>query len=91
MSNNWKPYVASMNAKTYVLPAGWDSRDTVAAQLECSTDRVRVVLAPAIKAGEVETKQFPVWDRITKRVVSTTAYRRRVVKITKPATKPAKK
>lgn len=84
MSNNWKPYVASMNAKTYVLPQGWDSREAVAAQLECSTDRVRVVLAPAIKAGEVEVKQFPVWDKITKRVVNTTAYRRRVANIQQP-------
>ena len=77
MSNNWKPYVASMNAKTYVLPQGWDSREVVATQLECSTDRVRTVLAPAIKAGEVEVKVFQVWDKVVRRVVPTTAYRRK--------------
>lgn len=77
MSTNWKQIVSTNNAKTFVLPEGWDSRETVAATLECSTDRVRILLAPAIKAGEVEVKIFPVWDKITRRNVQTTAYRRR--------------
>lgn len=77
MSTNWKQLVATNNAKTFVLPEGWDSRETVATQLECSAERVRILLAPAIKAGEVEVKMFPVWDKNLRRVVQTTAYRRR--------------
>ena len=76
MSTNWKSIVASNNAKTYVLPDGWDTREKVAEQLECSIDRVRVLMAPAIKTGSVETKVFPVWDKVTERVVRVTAYRK---------------
>ena len=76
MSTNWKSIVSKNNAKTYVLPEGWDSREAVATQLECSTDRVRVLMVPAIKGGAVETKVFPVWDAVTERVVRVIAYRR---------------
>lgn len=72
---NWKNHVEKISARNFVLPAGWDSREKVADQLECSPERVRVVLAPAIKAGEIEQAVFPVWDPIVKRVVRTTAYR----------------
>jgi hypothetical protein len=74
---NWKSLVEAQNRKTYVLPAGWDSRDKVAEQLECSVDNVRVLLGPAIRAKTVEVAQFPVWDEITKKVVRVTAYKRR--------------
>lgn len=76
---NWKLLVEAQNRKTYVLPEGWDSRDKVAEQLECSVDNVRVLLGPAIRAKTVEVAQFPVWDDITKKVQRVTAYRRRVV------------
>jgi hypothetical protein len=74
---NWKSLVEAQNRKTYVLPQGWDSRDKIAEQLECSPDNVRVLLAPAIRAKTVEVQQFPVWDDITKKVLRVTAYRRR--------------
>lgn len=73
---NWKSYVEKTQAKTYVLPPGWDSRDKVAVDLDCSEDNVRRLLAPAIKSGEVEMQIYPVWDEMTKRIVRTTAYRR---------------
>lgn len=73
---NWKQLVESQNRKTYVLPAGWDSRDKIAEQLECSVDNVRVLLGPAIRAKSVEMNQFPVWDEVTKKVIRVTAYRR---------------
>lgn len=76
MSTNWKSFVETSHAKTYVLPTGWDSRDDIAEQLECSADRVRCLLAPALKAGTVETNVFPVWDEVTKKVVRVTAYRK---------------
>ncbi len=75
---NWKALVEAQNKKTYVLPQGWDSRDKVAEQLECSVDNVRVLLGPAIRNKTVEVQQFPVWDDVTKKVIRITAYRRRI-------------
>lgn len=74
---NWKQLVEAQNRRTYVLPLGWDSRDKIAEQLECSVDNVRVLLGPAIRAKSVEVSVFPVWDEVTKKVVRVTAYRRR--------------
>ena len=76
---NWKQLVEAQNRKTYILPTGWDSREEVAEQLNCSVDNVRVLLAPSIRAKTVETQQFPVWDEVTKKVVRVIAYRRRPV------------
>ena len=74
---NWKTLVENQNAKSYVLPAGWDSRETIAEQLECSPDRVRVLLSPGLKSGTIETAIFPVWCGVTKRVLRMTAFRRK--------------
>lgn len=82
---NWKNHVETQSAKLYVLPQGWDSKEKIADQLECSIDRVRVQLAPGIKAGLIETNVFPVWDKTTKRVVRVTAYREKPVKAAKIA------
>lgn len=59
---NWKNEVNKMNAAAYGWPKGWASREEIAEQLECSPERVREVLAPGIKAGSIETKEFKVWD-----------------------------
>lgn len=74
--NNWPSFVNNDSAKRFVLPEGWDSRDTVAKSLECSPDRVRTILAPAIREGSVLTKQFKVWDRANKRPIQVTAYKK---------------
>lgn len=76
---NWKQLVEAQNRRTYVLPPGWDSRDKIAEQLECSVDNVRVLLGPAIRAKSVEVSVFPVWDEVTKKVVRVTAYRKRAI------------
>ncbi len=72
---NWKSYVEKKNAKTFVLPEGWDSREDVATQLDCSTDKVDDHLRPALKSGEVIKQQFKVWNDEQKRLVFITAYR----------------
>lgn len=71
---NWKTLVEKENARTFVLPKGWDSRDTIAAQLDCSPERVRDHLRPALKSGKVKEQQFKVWDPNLKRNVMVTAY-----------------
>ena len=73
---NWKSFVEESHAKTYRLPQGWDSRETIADQLDCAIDSVRRLLAPAIKAGTIESGMFPVWDDISKKVIRVTAYRK---------------
>jgi hypothetical protein len=80
---NWKNFVEESHAKAFKLPQGWDSRDDIAEQLDCNPDRVRSLLAPALKAGTIETGVFPIWDDITKKIVRVTAYR-------KATPKPAK-
>ncbi len=76
MSTNWKSFVETTQAKAYVLPEGWDTRETIADQLACSSDNVRKLLAPAIKTGVVEFKQMPIWDKVTRKVKSVACYRR---------------
>lgn len=71
---NWKTLAEKENAKTYVLPEGWDSRDTVAAQLDCSPEKVDDHLRPALKSGKVVKQQHRVWDAGLKRVITVTAY-----------------
>lgn len=77
---NWKNFVEESHAKAYKLQPGWDSRDTIAEQLDCSADSVRRLLAPAIKAGTIEVGTFPVWDDVTKKIMRVTAYRKTVAK-----------
>ena len=91
MKTNWKTVVEKQNKKTYQWPEGWDTREEVAEQLECSTDRVGQVLAPGIRAGEIEVQAFPVWDDLLKRVVRVTGYRRRAPKEAKPVVAVAPK
>jgi L-amino acid N-acyltransferase YncA len=84
---NWKKIVSSANARRYKWPSGWETRDKIAEQLDCSPERVADVLAPAIKAGEIERAVFPVWDAENHRKVLVTGYREAV----KPAAAPAKR
>jgi hypothetical protein len=72
---NWKKIVSSSNAKQYRWPTGWQTREQVAEDLECSRDRVAEILAPAIEQGLIERKQFPVWDLATHRKIMITGYR----------------
>jgi len=58
----WRTLINKTNASTFKWPEGWDTRERVAEQLECSPDRVREVLAPAIRAGAVEVRDFKVWE-----------------------------
>lgn len=74
MATNWLALTEKENAKAYVLPRGWDSRDDVAAQLDCAPEKVDDHLRPAIKSGKVHKDTFKVWDSRLKRCVMTIAY-----------------
>jgi hypothetical protein len=72
---NWNKIVESHNRQNFKWPTGWDSRETVAEQLECSPERVTEQLSGAIKNGEVEKKLITYWDDALKRKVSSFGYR----------------
>ena len=71
---NWKSLVEKQNAETFVLPEGWDSREDIAEQLECSPDRVDDNLRPGIKSGRFIKQSFKVWNATLKRNVMVIAY-----------------
>lgn len=82
-STDWLKIVHKEQAKLYVLPEGWDTKETVAIKLGCQPERVRTLLEPAIKNKVVETQQFRVYDKETHRVTPVTAYRQVPAKPTK--------
>jgi len=72
MKNNWKKTIDTLNAERFTIPEGWDTRDQVAASLECAPDRVSDILKPGIASGDIERKEFSVWNpgrRMTEKVV----------------------
>ena len=72
MKNNWKKTIDQINAERFTVPPGWDTKDKVAADLECAPDRVSDILKPGIASGEIERKEFSVWNagrRMTEKVV----------------------
>lgn len=71
---NWKTLVEKQNAETFVLPDGWDSREDIAEQLECSPDRVDDSLRPGLKSGRFIKQSFKVWNATLKRNVMVIAY-----------------
>jgi hypothetical protein len=72
---NWKKYIQDLKAKTHVLPPGWYPREVVAEENGSSAEGLLRDLKPAIKSGDVEVRQFRVWDPETERIVVVTALR----------------
>lgn len=72
---NWKRHVEQQNEKTYVLPEGWDSREKIAEELQCSPEKVSDHLRPSLASGVVEKGVFKVWDSRLGRTQLVTAYR----------------
>ena len=83
----WKKLIHKQNSRHYAWPASWDPAEVIAEQLECSPERVREHLSPSIRAGEVEVKQFTVWDSETERKIVKTGYRIAGAKSQAPVTK----
>lgn len=70
--NNWTKTVAAINREKYTVPEGWDTREKVAADLQCAPDRVADLLKPGLQSGQIERNTFGVWDdarRLTTQVV----------------------
>ena len=75
MNTNWGKLLEDHKAKTKVLPAGWDSLEAIAASQDVTAENTRVQMSMLVKAKKAEMGQFPVWDKVTKRVLRVTAYR----------------
>lgn len=73
--NPWQKLVVKHKVAKNVVPQGWLTREQVASQLDCSEDRVNSVLKDALKAGDVETQGFPVYDKLKKKVTTVPCYR----------------
>lgn len=68
---NWQKAVEKINIQKYSIPAGWDTKDKIAMELQCSPERVHDLLKGGLASGAFEMQEFPVWDvkrRITVRV-----------------------
>ena len=59
---NWNKIVEAHNKEHYKWPSGWDTRETIAEQLECSPERVAEQLSSSIKGGQVEKKAITYWN-----------------------------
>ena len=73
--NNWTKTVTEINRKRYTIPDGWDTKEKIAADLQCSPDRVADLLKPGIQTGEIERQEFSVWDEKRRLTTRITCYR----------------
>lgn len=72
---NWLSTISQINAKRYVVPHGWDTKEAVAESLQCDPSRVADLMKPGIDSGEIERQVFPVWDASRRMAVQTVCYR----------------
>jgi hypothetical protein len=75
MSNNWLKTVNRINRDRFQIPEGWDTKEQVAANLQCDPSKVADILKPGIASGDIERKEFPTWDEKRRMSVRVTCYR----------------
>lgn len=73
--NNWTKAVNEVNRELYTIPEGWETREQVAASLQCAPDRVSDLLKPGLAAGKFEARQFSIWEEKRRMAVKVTCYR----------------
>ena len=71
----WKKAVETVNAERFVIPDGWDTKEQIAQELQCSVDRVSDLLKPGLASGAFEAQDFQVWDAKRRMSVKTRCYR----------------
>lgn len=93
MATNWKQTVNRINNERYRVPEGWETREQVAASLQCDPARVNDILKPGIASGDIERQEFPVWNSDRRMTTRVACYRLRPAGAAKAAEKdvPAKK
>ena len=84
MKTNWKKKVDEINRRRFTVPEGWETRDQVAENMECSADRVDKLLKPGLDDGTFERKLFSVWDDTRRMTVQVACYRMAEGGVAKP-------
>lgn len=74
---NWQKAVDKINVQKFSIPAGWDTKDKIAAELQCSPERVHDLLKGGLASGAFETQEFPVWDMKRRMTVRVRCYRQK--------------
>ncbi len=56
---------------------GWDSRDQIAEELECREEKVNEILKPSLEAGQIERREFLIWDKVNSELKKVVGYRKK--------------
>ena len=73
--SKWLKTINRINTSRFQIPAGWQTREQVAVELQCDPDRVADLLKPGLQSGDFERKDFPVWDSARRMTVRVICYR----------------
>ena len=73
--SKWLKTINRINTSRFQIPAGWQTREQVAVELQCDPDRVADLLKPGLQSGDFERKDFPVWDSARRMTVRVVCYR----------------
>lgn len=73
----WQKAIDRINIEKFKIPAGWDSKEKIAEELQCSPDRVHDLLKPGLASGAFESQEFPVWDAKRRLTVRIKCYRQK--------------
>lgn len=73
--SKWLKTLNRINSNRFQIPAGWQTREQVAAELQCDPDRVADLLKPGLQSGDFERQDFPVWDSARRMTVRVVCYR----------------
>ena len=74
---NWKKAIDAINEEKFRIPEGWDSKETIAQELQCSPERVHDLLKNGLTSGAFEAQEFPVWDAKRRLTVRIRCYRQK--------------
>jgi hypothetical protein len=75
MKTNWIKTVNEINHKRFTIPPGWETKEQVAVSLQCAPDKVIDILKPGIVSGDIEKRDFPLWDEKRRMAVKVTCFR----------------
>ena len=74
---NWQKAIDKINIEKYRVPAGWDTKEKIAVELQCAPERVHDLLRGGLASGVFETQEFPVWDAKRRMTIRVKCYRQR--------------
>lgn len=75
---NWQKAIDKINIEKFRIPAGWDTKEKIAEELQCSPDRVHDLLKVGLASGAFESQEFPVWDAKRRMTVRMRCYRQKI-------------